>query len=144
LEEKPKWTFTQAFKDILRKWTEDDTTIPVAGGQQEEEDVSDGFIPGDPEYDDFDEDNVESLIILGLCVAVGLLLWRRNMRNVMFQGDQGNAEAPAAAAAAAGNEEGDNQPVPAVEEEENRGLFPDPNDPDNPEFARWIGGAPVV
>ena len=135
-QEKPKWTFMQAFKDILRKWTEEE--VPVAQGPQQEEYVGDGYIPGDPEYDDFDEDYVESLIILGLCGAVALLLWWRNMRNVRFQRDQlGNAA----------NQE--NQPPPpaappAVEAEDNRGLFPDPNDPDNPEFARWIGGAPIV
>jgi hypothetical protein len=27
--------------------------------------------------------------------------------------------------------------------EENRGMFPDPNNPNNPEFARWIGAAPI-
>ena len=135
-EQKPKWTFTQAFKDILRKWTEDDAAPAESGGQpQEEEYVNDGFIPGDPEYDDFDEDYVESLIILGLCGAVALLLWWRNMRNVRFQRDQRNA------ADAAGGNEGEHVPA---REEENRGLFPDPNDPNNPEFARWIGGAPIV
>jgi len=152
-QEKPKWTFMQAFKDILRKWTEEE--VPVVGGQgaggsgaggQEEEFVGDGYIPGDPEYDDFDEDYVESLVILGLCGAVALLLWWRNMRNVRFQRDQQVANA-------VNNPENPGQQPPppppppappAPEGEENRGLFPDPNDPDNPEFARWIGGAPIV
>jgi len=143
VEQKPKWTFTQAFKDILRKWTEEEITPGTGGQQQEEEYVSDGFIPGDPEYDDFDEDYVEGLIILGLCGAVALLLWWRNMRNVRFQRDQRNAVV-AAGGGAVGND-GDQAPAAAVvEEEENRGLFPDPNDPNNPEFARWIGGGPII
>ena len=141
-QEKVKWTFMQAFKDILRKWTEEEVPVVQGGGQQEgEEFVADGYIPGDPEYEDFDEDYVESLIILGLCGAVALLLWWRNMRNVRFQRDQQIANAAA-------NQENQTPPppppAPPAEGEENRGLFPDPNDPDNPEFARWIGGAPIV
>lgn len=133
VETKPKWTFMQAFKDILRKWTEDE--LPTPAVQQEEEYVSDGYIPADPEYEDFDEDYVESLIILGLCGAVALLLWWRNMRNLRLQREQN----------VAGNEGNNEGGVPAAPEEEaNRGLFPDPNDADNPEFARWIGGAPIV
>jgi SEL1 protein len=139
IESQPKWTFTQAFKDILRKWTEDDLTNPLY--QQEEDFGPDAYIPGDPDFEDFDEDYVESLVILGLCGAVALLLWWRNMRNVRFQRDQMIANA----ALNEGNQAGENRiPGAAPEEEENRGLFPDPNDPDNPEFARWIGGAPIV
>jgi SEL1 protein len=132
----PRWTFTQAFKDILRKWTENVELPPEEEGEYV---GADGFIPADPDYEDFDEDYVESLVILGLCGAVALLLWWRNMRNVRFERDQAavnerereNAVAAAAAAAGEGREE------------ENRGMFPDPNDPNNPEFARWIGGAPI-
>jgi SEL1 protein len=139
IESQPKWTFTQAFKDILRKWTEEDLTNPLY--QQEEEFGQDAYIPGDPEFEDFDEDYVESLVILGLCGAVALLLWWRNMRNVRFQRDQMVANA----ALNEGNRAGENGIPGAIpEEEENRGLFPDPNDPNNPEFARWIGGAPIV
>jgi SEL1 protein len=139
IEPQPKWTFTQAFKDILRKWTEEDLTNPLH--QQEEDFGPDAYIPADPEFEDFDEDYVESLVILGLCGAVALLLWWRNTRNVRFQRDQMIANA----ALNGGNQAGENRIPGAVpEEEENRGLFPDPNDPDNPEFARWIGGAPIV
>jgi SEL1 protein len=141
-QENVKWTFMQAFKDILRKWTEEEGLVGGQGGQQQEgeEFVADGYIPGDPEYEDFDEDYVESLIILGLCGAVALLLWWRNMRNVRFQRDQQIANAAA-------NQENQAPPPPPPapqDGEENRGLFPDLNDPDNPEFARWIGGAPIV
>jgi SEL1 protein len=132
----PRWTFTQAFKDILRKWTEQEVT---PAQQQEEELTADTYMPAEPEFDefeDFDEDYVESLIILGLCGAVALLLWWRNTRNVQFQRDQRNANAAAHGGANGGNA--------APAEEENRGLFPDPNDPNNPEFARWIAGAPLV
>ena len=138
-EMQPKWTFTQAFKDILRKWTEEDLTPPPP---QAEEDYgsADGYIPSDEFEDiDFDEDYVESLVILGLCGAVALLLWWRNMRNLRYQRDQRIANA----AANNPNQDGGVVPAPAVEAEENRGLFPDPNDPNNPEFARWIGGAPI-
>jgi SEL1 protein len=137
MELQPKWTFTQAFKDILRKWTEEDT----AGYVQEEGDIADGYIPADPEFEDFDEDYLESLVILGLCGVVALLLWWRNMRNVRFQRDQRAAEA-AVANEGAGGVVVDGAAAAAAEE--NRGLFPDPNDRDNPEFARWIGGAPIV
>jgi SEL1 protein len=133
-EPKPKWTFTQAFKDILRKWTEEDKT----GYVKEEVDITDGYIPADPEFEDFDEDYLESLVILGLCGAVALLLWWRNMRNVRFQRDQRVAEAAVA------NEGAAVVDGAAAAAEGNPGLFPDPNDPDNPEFARWIGGAPIV
>jgi SEL1 protein len=127
LEPKPKWTFTQAFKDILQKWTEEDSQTPL-----QPEEYADEYVPGDSDYDDYDEDYVESLVILGLCGAVALLLWWRNMRNVRFREDQ-------RVAAAAANAGGADVAPP----EENRGLFPDPNDPNNPEFARWIGGAPI-
>src|SRR5579862_4451181 len=127
----PKWTFTQALKDILRKWNEDLQVPP----QQDDEFVPDGYIPADAEFEQFDEDYVESLIILGLCGAVAILLWWRNMRNLRYQQEQ-----RAAANAANGEAGGENAPGPA---EENRGLFPDPNDPDNPEFARWVAGAPI-
>lgn len=133
-EAKPKWTFMQAFKDILRKWTEDLQVPP----QPEEEYVTDGYIPGD-EFEQFDEDYVESLIILGLCGAVAFLLWWRNMRNLRYQQDQRALNAVNENA-----QGGDGNAPGAPPEEENRGLFPDPNDPDNPEFARWIGGAPIV
>jgi len=141
LDSTPKWTFTQAFKDILRRWTEN-PDLPPAPVEDEggEFGGGDGFIPTDPDYEDFDEDYVESLIILGLCGAVALLLWWRNMRNVRFERDQ-----------AAGNEQEREENVAAaaaegrmVEDEAGRGMFPDPNDPNNPEFARWIGGAPIL
>lgn len=138
-EVQPKWTFMQAFKDILRKWTEED----IVGYLPEEGDIADGYIPADPEFEDFDEDYLESLVILGLCGVVALLLWWRNMRNVRFERDQRAAEAAVAnegAAAAGVVVDG----AAGVAAEENRGLFPDPNDRDNPEFARWIGGAPIV
>jgi SEL1 protein len=126
----PKWTFTQAFKDILRKWTEDLQVPP----QLEEEFGPDGYIPGDAEFEQFEEDYVESLIILGLCGAVAVLLWWRNMRNLRYQQEQ-----RAANAVNGENANGEAAPPP----DENRGLFPDPNDPDNPEFARWVAGAPL-
>ena len=131
MEPKPKWTFMQAFKDILRKWTEEDPLLAQGEQQEEEYDVTEGYMPEGAEFDDFDDDWVESLIILGLCGAVALLLWWRNTRNLRFQREQ-------RLAAAANAEQ-----APPVEEDENRGLFPDPNDPNNPEFARWIGGAPI-
>ena len=77
------------------------------------------------------------MIILGLCGAVALLLWWRNTRNVRFQRDQN-------AAGNEGNDEDGGPGAAAGQDEANRGLFPDPNDADNPEFARWIGGAPIV
>ena len=59
------------------------------------------------------------------------------MRQVRFQREQrlANNEQNANAVDAA---------APPAELEENRGLFPDPNDAENPEFARWIGGAPII
>jgi SEL1 protein len=131
IEQKPKWTFTQAFKDILRKWTENE--IPPA--EQKEEYISDGYMPADPDFEDFDEDYTESLVILGLCGAVAFLLWWRNMRDVRLQGDQ---------RVVGGNDGGNPENAAPAVEEENRGLFPDPNDPNNPEFARWMGGAPFA
>ena len=53
------------------------------------------------------------------------------MRNVGFHRDQMAADAAA------------NEGVAAAQEE-NRGLFPNPDDPNNPELARWVGGAPIV
>lgn len=137
VEQKPKWTFTQAFKDILRKWTEEDLAA-----QQQEEFMADGYIPADPEYEDFDEDHIESLVILGLCGAVALLLWWRNMRNVRFQREQRIVNA--GTEAENDGDQGNAVPAAPPQEEENRGLFPLPNDPDNPEIARWIGGQPIL
>jgi len=35
-EMQPKWTFTQAFKDILRKWTEEDlTAVPTPAAEED-------------------------------------------------------------------------------------------------------------
>lgn len=130
-EQSPKWTFTQAFKDILRKWTENDA--PPA--EQEGEYISDGYMPVDPDFEDLDEDYMEGLVILGLCGVVAFLLWWRNMRDVRLQREQRGV---------AGNDGGNAENAPPAAEEENRGLFPDPNDPNNPEFARWIGGAPFI
>jgi len=76
-------------------------------------------------------------VILVLCGAVALLLWWRNLRNVRYQQEQRIANGN-------NNPDQDGVGAPAVEAEENRGLFPDPNDPNNPEFARWIGGAPIL
>lgn len=139
IEDNPKWSFAQAFKDIWRKWTEGD--LNDVGGQNPQQDVedylADGYIPPDPDYEEFDEDFVESLILIALCGAIALLLWWRNMRQVRFQREQrlANNEQNANAVDAA---------APPAELEENRGLFPDPNDAENPEFARWIGGAPII
>jgi len=137
-EMQPKWTFTQAFKDILRKWTEEDLTAVPTPAAEEDYGGGDVYLPAD-EYEDidFDEDYVESLVILVLCGAVALLLWWRNLRNVRYQQEQRIANGN-------NNPEQDGVGAPAAEAEENRGLFPDPNDPNNPEFARWIGGAPIL
>jgi len=137
-EMQPKWTFTQAFKDILRKWTEEDLTAAPTPAAEEDYGGGDVYLPAD-EYEDidFDEDYVESLVILVLCGAVALLLWWRNLRNVRYQQEQRIANGN-------NNPDQDGVGAPAVEAEENRGLFPDPNDPNNPEFARWIGGAPIL
>jgi SEL1 protein len=137
-DDKPKWTFTQAFKDILSKWTEDDVHPTPPDVEDDGELVgADGFIPANPDYEDFDEDYLESLIILGLCGIVALLLWWRNMRNLRLEREQ-----------AAGNQQDRRENAVAPEGraavEGNRGMFPDPNDPNNPEFARWVGGAPIL
>jgi SEL1 protein len=114
-DRKTKWTFTQAFQDIIRKWTEDTDDTHLA-----REDEEDNVHEYDPE-EELDIEYGESLIILGLCLAVALLLWMRNTRSEQERWRRGRQN----------------------QAEEERGLFPDPNDRDNPEFARWVGAAPI-
>lgn len=93
-------------------------------------------MPGGDDYyeDDIDSDVLESLLIVGLTAALGFLLYYRNQRQRAQEEErrrqeqqqgQGQVQIPA----------GLQQAAPP---QEDRGLFPQPGDPD---FLNWaVGG----
>lgn len=76
-------------------------------------------------YDDIMDDGIlESLIIITLAGALVFLIYYRQQRQL--------------AAAHGGNQQqGGNQQAPPGQEAQDRGLFPQPGDP---EFGQWVAG----
>lgn len=85
---------------------------------------------GDYGYDDLDSDILESLIMLGLTGALAFLLYYRGQRQRRAEEERRRQELQQQPA----------QPqaqVPPQNQQQDRGMFPHPNDP---EFMNWAAG----
>lgn len=117
----------------------------IAGWDDLEPDDYDDHMPGGDDYydDDIDSDILESLIIFALTGALAFLLYYRTQRQrrqeeerVRQQQAQEQAQAQAQAQAHGGV--GQQQPpVQRQPPQEDRGMFPRPEDP---EFLNWAAG----
>jgi SEL1 protein len=75
-------------------------------------------------YDDLIDDGIlESLIIITLAGALVFLIYYRQQRQLAAHGRN--------------EPDGGNQQVPQGQEPQDRGLFPQPGDP---EFGQWVAG----
>lgn len=89
-------------------------------------------MPGDEYYDDIDEGIIESLIILTLAGTLAFLVWYRQQRQMNHRRAREQQGNPAAGPA------GDNgAAVEGLQQQDNGGLFPPPDDPN---FNNWIVG----
>lgn len=103
---------------------------------------SDPMPGGDDNYDDFDDGLLESLIIIGLAATLAFLVYYRQQRQLQNRraaqaaqvANAQNAPVPAAGAQLAA-EAGARPAEPPAEAE--RGLFPNPGDPD---WNQWVAG----
>jgi SEL1 protein len=137
LEQKKDWTFKEWITNFLAEGfydqIEDDE---IANG----EGFHDRFEPmpgGDADYyDELDESILESILIIGCALAMGMLWYYRQLR-------QRNAQERANLIAQEANGQlalqGDNQPNQEAIPDGNgeRGFFPNQNEP---EFQQWIAG----
>lgn len=134
---KKKWSLTQWISAFLE--------AEIANWEDPEpDDYDENHMPGgdsDYGYDDIDSEILESLVILSLAAALAFLLYYRNQRqrrqeearrNQQLQ--QANQQADQVLNARAGQQQG--QPHPP--QQEDRGMFPNPDDP---EFLDWAAGA---
>jgi len=89
-------------------------------------------MPGDEYYDDIDEGIIESLVILALAGTLAFLVWYRQQRQMNHRRAREQQGNPAAGPA------GDNgADVEGLQQQDNQGLFPPPDDPN---FNNWIVG----
>ncbi|KAH8649419.1 hypothetical protein BGZ60DRAFT_389799 [Tricladium varicosporioides] len=126
---KKQWSLSEWISNFLQDdhpyygdTYDDDNFLPendhMPGGD------SDGF------YDDIIDDGIlESLIIIGLAAALVFLIYYRQQHQLAHRRDQAVAPAQGAQPAAQGQEQQNRQ--------EDRGLFPQPGDP---EFVQWAAG----
>ena len=136
MAEKP-WTF----KEWVARFAEQ--AQPYYGEGEDDEFVdgplTEGMPGGDEMYDDLDSDLIESAIIVGLVVALGLLVYYRNQRQnnaqqrqQQQQQAQGQAPVPAPPLV-----QGQAQP-PLPGQQADGGFFPPAGDPNHAEWA--VGG----
>lgn len=102
-------------------------------GQQED-------VYGADEWDDFDDGLIESLIIIALAGALALLVYARQARQRGLeqerrQGQQGQGQQQPAQNG--GLNQNQNQGQGQDQRQDNRGVFPGPQDP---EFNNWVAG----
>lgn len=121
---KKKWT--------LSEWLNAFLEAELAGWDDyEPDDYTDDHVVGDDYYaDDIDSDILESLIILALSGALAFMLYYRAQRQ-RRQEEQRRQQEQAQQL---------NQGVPVAQQpppQEDRGMFPNPNDP---EFLNWVAG----
>ncbi len=139
LVEKKKWT--------LSEWLSAFLEAELAGWDDyEPDDYDDAGVVGDDYYgdgyhgDEIDSDILESLIILALSGALAFLLYyraqrqRRQEEERRRQQDQQQQLHQGIQAAQANAPQ---QGQPGQQQQEDRGLFPNPNDPD---FLNWVAG----
>ncbi|KAF2273482.1 HCP-like protein [Westerdykella ornata] len=126
----------------LAEWLNAFLEAEIAGWDDMEPDDYDDPMPGGDDYygDDIDSDVLESMVILALTGALAFLLYYRTQRQrrqeeerrrQQQQGQQGQAQAQAQGAP-------QQQQAQPQQAQEDRGLFPRPDDP---EFMNWaVGG----
>ncbi len=92
-------------------------------------------MPGvDEFYDDIDSGILESLIIIGLAAALGFLVYYRQQRQLEHRRAQEQQQQQQQQDVAANGAPVEEQQQP---QEQDRGLFPRPGDPD---FNNWVAG----
>ena len=112
----------------------DDEAGPMPGGDEDDHYfASAGLGYGGAGDDLFDDGLVESLIIVGLAATLALLVWWRQQERIL--GERRRRLAQNAQAGAGRNEGGGEQRD--GERERERGLFPNPGDPD---WGQWVAG----
>ena len=96
---------------------------------------------GDDIYGDVVDDGmIESLIIVGLAAALAFLVYYRQQRQLNNQRQTQNQQAGGAGGGGAGEQglaQPGQQPLPEAGHQQDRGLFPNPGDPD---FGQWVAG----
>ncbi|KAF2707259.1 HCP-like protein [Pleomassaria siparia CBS 279.74] len=125
---KKDWSLTQwisAFLDAelanLEEPELDDYDDPMPGGDS------------DYSYDDIDSEILESLVILSLAAALAFLLYYRNQRQRRQEEARRTEQQRQMANQAAAQ-----PPPPPLLQQEDRGVFPGPDDP---EYLNWAAGA---
>lgn len=121
----------------LSEWISAFLEAEIGGWDDPEPDDYEDHVPAgeEYEYDDIDSEILESLVILALTGALAFLLYYRTQRQRrqeeerrrQLQQQQQQGQAPA------GQQPGQPQP-----RQEDRGMFPRPEDP---EFLNWAAGA---
>ena len=137
---KNRWSLSVAFQAIMKQWTEPEEQNGNQVEQPTYYDEHEEDIYGELSSE-FEEDIWDSLIILGLCGTIAVLLYWRNQRQHGQRPDntqeQGQEEQEDRSGIPNRNRDGNEN----LERRDN-GLFPDVNDINNPELARWLGGVP--
>ena len=157
--ETPRSFFAQ-LRMVFREWF-DDAARDAALARQEPEAVDEMALFYD-EYEqtwaNADDDSMggtvelgELIMIMGLCAAIAFLMWLRTNRRQYHEARMrelqtvSSSTAPSAKASTVTDSEAphpDDRPGPPAHEAR-RDLFPDQNQPNNPELARWLGGAAI-
>ncbi|KAH7086163.1 hypothetical protein FB567DRAFT_471545 [Paraphoma chrysanthemicola] len=122
---KKDWTLTEWLSAFLEAEL-------AAWDDYEPDDYDDTHVVGDDYYDandDIDSDILESLIILALSGALAFLLYYRAQRQRRQEEERRRQEQL--------QQLGQGIPPAAAPQQEERGLFPDQNDP---EFMNWVAG----
>jgi SEL1 protein len=117
----------------LSEWLAAFLEAEVAGWDDMEPDDYDDPMPGGDDYygDDIDSELLESLVILALTGVLAFLLYYRTQRQ-RRQEEERRRQQQQQAQAPPGQ-----QPQPPQPAQDDRGLFPQPGDP---EFMNWVAG----
>ena len=127
----------------LSEWVSAFLEAELAAWDAEEGELDDyDTMPGgdaDYGYDDIDSDILESLVILALTASLAFLIYYRGRRQRVAEEERRQQEQQQLLAnqvqAMAAQQPPPAQPQP---QQEDRGMFPHPNDP---EFMNWAAGA---
>jgi SEL1 protein len=147
-EEEPKKEW-KSFSEWINAFLEDyDRDLDQEGynGEYGEEfergpaNVNDPMPGGDDYYDDMDEGLIESLIIIGLAATLAFLVYYRQQRQMNGRADGQNQVVEGQQVPGQGvamGQAGQGQPLQGGGGVADRGLFPNPGDPD---FNQWVAG----
>ncbi|PVH98351.1 HCP-like protein [Periconia macrospinosa] len=135
---KKEWSFSEWINDFLDAEFLNDG----GGGHLDPDDYEDSPMPGgdeDYDFDDLDSEILESLIILALSGALAFLVYYRAQRQRrQEEARRQQAQAQALNQGNAGVNGGNVVAGDAQQQrQQDRGVFPDPNDPD---FMNWVAG----